>query len=147
MDGVFEAAALVMRFWFFAVAFVVLLGAAGISINEYREKRFVLGVAQSSIGYLHIISGPEDMMGENVQLMYENTVGRSRRVNIIFRDASVDKAHSQIYQGDDGRVYVNRLGRGDVSVNGTHVHDTMAVYNDDVICFGNVVTRLHVKEV
>ena len=147
MGGVYEAAALVMRYWFFIAAFIVLIGAAGISINEYRDKRYVMHVAQNSIGFLHIVSGPEDIMGENIQLMKQNTLGRSRRVSIVLRDASVDKAHSQIYQDETGSVFVNKLGRGDVTVNGAHVRDTVCVFSGDVICFGNIVAKLHIKGV
>jgi len=146
MDGVYEAAALTLRFWFMIAAAIVLLGVTSISIKEYRDKRYVLGVAHSSIGYMTVLSGPEDVMGSNISLMDRNTVGRSRRVDIVFNDRSVDKAHSQIYQAEDGTVYVNCLGRGDVTVNGQLINDASPVYEGDVICFGNVVARMHLKE-
>jgi len=146
MNGIYEAAALGMRFWFLIAAVVVLLGAVGISINEFREKRYVLGVAQRSIGYLTVVSGPEALLGSNIQLMPRNTIGRSRRVDIILPDRSIDKAHSQVYLNRQGSVCVNRLGRGEVIVNGTPLAGTAAVYTGDIICFGNIVTELHVKE-
>ncbi len=146
MGGIYEAAALGMRFWFLIVGALVLLGVTSISIKEYTEKRYVLRVAKSSIGYLHVMSGPQDVIDENLQLMRQSTIGRSRRVDIMLRDGSVSKAHSQIYLADDGCVYINRLGRGDVTVNGKNVSDTSAVYSGDMICFGNVVTRIHIKE-
>ena len=146
MNGIYEAMALGMRFWFLAVVILVLLGVTAISIKEYTEKRYVLRVASRSIGYLHIVSGPEEIMKENLQLMRENTVGRSRRVDINLRDNSISKAHSQIYLAQDGIVYVNRLSRGEVTVNGQPVNDTAPVYSGDIICFGNVVARLHIKE-
>lgn len=143
--AVYEAAALAMRYWFLVAAALVLLGVTGISIKEYREKRFVLSVAHSSIGYLSVISGPEDIINENIQIMRENTIGRSRSVDIMLRDPSIAKAHSQVYM-KDGAVYVNKLGKGDVNVNGRNVASTAPVYDGDVICFGNIVTRLHLKE-
>jgi hypothetical protein len=146
MNSVYEAAALTLRFWFLIAAGIVLLGVTSISIKEYRDKRYVLGVAHSSIGYMTILSGPEDIMGSNISLMNRNTVGRSRRVDIVLNDRSVDKAHSQIYQIEDGTVYVNCLGRGDVTVNGQLVNDASPVYEGDVVCFGNVVARMHLKE-
>ena len=74
--AVFEAVSLAMRYWFLAAAAIVLLSVTGISIKEYREKRMVLSVAQSSIGYIHVVSGPEDIFNANIQLMRENTIGR-----------------------------------------------------------------------
>ncbi|MGI5850262.1 MAG: FHA domain-containing protein [Christensenellales bacterium] len=145
--AVYEATALAMRYWFLIAAIIVLLGVTGISVKEYREKRFVLGVAQSSIGYLTIISGPEDILNEKIQLMHQNTIGRSKSVDIVLRDSSIYKAHSQIYRAESGAVYVNRLGRGGVSVNGTGIGNIMQVFDQDIICFGNIVTKLHLKEV
>ncbi len=146
MNSVYEAAALALRFWFLIAAGIVLLGVTSISIKEYRDKRFVLGVAHSSIGYMTIVSGPDDIMGTNIALMDKNTIGRSRRVDIVLGDRSVDKAHSQLYVAEDGYVYVNRLGRGDVTVNGQPVSDASVIYKGDIVCFGNVVTRMHLKE-
>lgn len=147
MNGIYEAAALSFRFWFLIVGIIVLLGAAGISIREYREKKYVLSVVQRSIGYISIISGPDEILGENIQLMQTNTIGRSRRVDIILRDRSIDKAHSQIYMTEEGDVCVNRLGKGEVTVNGLTIEDSDVVYSGDIICFGNIVTELHLKEV
>lgn len=143
--AVYEAAALAMRYWFLIAAAVVLLGVTGISIKEYREKRFALSIAQSSIGYLSVISGPEDIINQNIQLMRENTIGRSRGVDIVLRDPSIAKAHSQIYLAG-GDIFVNRLGRGEVTVNGEDIVSSARIYSGDMICFGNIVTRFFVKE-
>jgi hypothetical protein len=143
--AVYEAAALAMRYWFLIAAAIVLLGVTGISIKEYREKRFVLGIAQSSIGYLNVISGPEDIIGENIQLMRENTIGKSRGVDIVLRDPSIIKAHSQVYMTGKG-IFVNRLGRGEVTVNGEDIDSPASIYSGDMICFGNIVTRFFIKE-
>lgn len=142
--AVYEAAALAMRYWFLIAAAIVLLGVTGISIKEYREKRYVLGIAQSSIGYLSVISGPEEIINENIQLMRENTIGRSRGVDIVFRDPSIIKAHSQVYKTGSG-IFVNRLGRGEVTVNGEEVESPVMICSGDMICFGNIVTRFFVK--
>ena len=146
MDGIYAVAALAMRYWFLAAAAIVLLGVTGISIKEYSEKRFVLGIAKSSIGYLHVISGPEDIIDKNIQLMLENTIGRAKNVDIMLHDPSVSKAHSQVYMADGG-VFINRLGRGEVVVNGIKVNSVAEVFDEDIVCFGNVVMRLHLKEV
>ena len=146
MDGVYEAASLAMRYWFFVVGAIVLLGVTSISIKEYRDKRYVLGVAKSSIGYLSVISGPDEIRGLKLQLMPQNTIGRSRRADIVLSDRSVEKAHAQIYLADDDAVYVTRLGSGDVVLNGQRVGDFARVKSADIVCFGNVVVRVYLKE-
>ncbi len=143
--AVFEAVSLAMRYWFLAAAAIVLLSVTGISIKEYREKRMVLSVAQSSIGYIHVVSGPEDIFNANIQLMRENTIGKARNADIVMKDPSIMKAHSQVYSSD-GDVYVNRLGKGEVTVNGAAVTSPVKITTGDIICFGNIVTRLHLKE-
>jgi hypothetical protein len=133
MDGVYEAASLAMRYWFFIVGAIVLLGVTSISIKEYRDKRYVLGVAKNSIGYLAVVSGPDEIRGAKLQLMPQNTIGRARRADIVLSDRSVEKAHAQIYLAEDDAVYLTRLSNGEVTVNGARVDD-YAQLNDADIC-------------
>ncbi len=146
MNGLYEATALTLRYWFLIVAVIIMLGVISLSIKEYRDKRMVLDVAQSSIGYLAVISGPDDVMGENVTLLENNTIGRSRNADIIFADRSVDKMHSHIYLRDDGSVVLSQVGRGDVTVNGVKLNGSMTLKSRDIVCFGNVVAKVFLKE-
>ena len=147
MNGVYEAASLAMRYWFFIVGAIVLLGVTSISIKEYRDKRYVLGVAKNSIGYLAVVSGPDEMRGTKMQLMPQNTIGRSHRADIVLSDRSVEKAHAQIYLAEDDAVYLSRIGNGEVTMNGVRVENYVCVKNADIVCFGNIVLRVHLKEV
>ena len=61
-------------------------------------------------------------------------------------DRSVDKAHSQIYRDEHGDVCINRLGDGEVTINGVPLEETALIFSDDVVCFGNVVAQVHIKE-
>lgn len=146
MNGLYEAVALALRYWFLLVAVIIVLGVTSLSIKEYRDKRFVLDVAQNSIGYLAVISGPEDVMGQNVTLLEQNTIGRSHSADIIFADRSVDKAHAQIFRRENGSVVLSRLGRGDVTVNGVRLNGSVALKSRDIVCIGNVVAKAFLKE-
>ena len=142
----YEAFSLAMRYWFVVVIFIVLAGSAGISVKEYRQKHYVLGLANSSIGYLNVLSGPDEILGENLQLMEENTIGRSRRVDIMLYDRSVDKVHALIYRDENGDVCISRITKDDITINGEALEDTAILFTGDMICFGNVVTQLYIKE-
>lgn len=146
MEGVFQVTALAMRFWFMIVAAIVLLGVTGISIKEYRDKRYVLDVAQSSIGYLYIVSGPEDVMEENITLLQSNTIGRARKCDIVLADRSIDKVHAQIDRALSGAVYLFRTGQGEVTVDGKSVERRARLYAGALVCFGNVVAEVYLKE-
>lgn len=146
VEGIYEATALAMRYWFMIVGVIVLLGVTGLSVKEYRDKRFVLNLARSSIGFLSVLSGPDDVMGENVQLMDKNTIGRSRRCDIVLGDRSVNKVHAQITKPLSGRVYLGRLGGGGITLNGSDVGGRARLKSGDVVCFGNVVAEVHLKE-
>jgi len=147
MNPVYEAASLAMRYWFFIVGAIVLLGVTSISIKEYRDKRYVLSVAKSSIGYLAVIAGPDEFRGTRLQLMAQNTVGRSRRADVVLPDRSVEKAHAQIYLAEDNGIYLTRLGSGEITVNGMRVDEYVRLKTADIICFGNIVVRVYLKEV
>ncbi len=147
MNPVYEAASLAMRYWFFIVGAIVLLGVTSISIKEYRDKRYVMGVAKSSIGYVTVVAGPEEIRGSRLQLMTQNTIGRSRRADVVLADRSVEKAHAQIYLAEDDGVYLTRLGSGEVTVNGARVNEYTSLKTGDIVCFGNIVVRVYLKEV
>ncbi len=142
----YEAFSLAMRYWFVVVIFIVLAGSVGISVKEYRQKHYVLGLATASIGYLNVLSGPDEVLGENLQLMEENTIGRSRRVDIMLYDRSVDKVHCLIYRDENSDVCISRITQGDITINGKQLEDSAILFTGDMICFGNVVTQLHIKE-
>ncbi|MFA5675042.1 MAG: FHA domain-containing protein [Christensenellales bacterium] len=146
MQGIYEAAALALRYWFMFAAVIILFGVAGISIKEYKDKRYVMNVAQSSIGYLSVISGPKDIIGENVPLMEINLLGRSKRCDIMFADRSVYKEHAKIHKALSGAVYLERLDKGDISISGRNVENRARLYSMDILCIGNVVTEVHLKE-
>jgi len=142
----FEAFSLAMRYWFVVVIFIVLAGSVGISIREYRQKSVVLGIARSSIGYLNVVSGPDDVLGENLQLMEENTIGRSRRVDIMLGDRSIDKVHCLVHRDENGDVCISRMTDADITINGAKLEESAILFSGDMICLGNVVTQLHIKE-
>jgi len=141
----YEAFALAMRYWFVIVILIVLLGSAGISIKEYRLKHHVLSLAHSSIGYLTMLSGPDDVIGENIALMQQNTIGRSRRADLCINDMSIDKAHCLIYM-ENGDVILSRISRGGITINGMEMEDSALIFTGDIVCFGNVVSEVHLKE-
>ena len=142
----YEAFSLAMRYWFVVVIFIVLVGSVGISVKEYRQKHYVLSLAHSSIGYLKVLSGPEEVQGENIQLMEQNTIGRSRRADILLRDKSIDKVHCLIYKDENSDVCISRITDADITINGKRLEDTAIIFSGDMICIGNVVTEIHVKE-
>ncbi len=146
LETIYEAASIAMRYWFVAAGVIVLIGVIIISLREYREKSYVLSLAKSSIGYLSVISGPADVMGENIQLMQKNAIGRSRRCDIMFDERSLDKTHASIYRALSGAVYLSRSGKGEVTVNGRAIESRVRLHSKDTVCFGNVVTKVHLKE-
>jgi predicted component of type VI protein secretion system len=64
----------------------------------------------------------------------------------VLPDRSVEKAHAQVYLADDDAVYVTRLGSGEVVLNGRRVGDFARLKNTDIVCFGSIVARVHLKE-
>lgn len=146
MQGIYEASALTMRYWFMGVAVIILLGVTAMSIKEYKDKRYVLNMAQSSIGYLSVLSGPNDIFGENMPLMAQNVLGRSRRCDIVLLDGSVKKEHARIHKALSGAVYIERTSPGDITVGGLNIKRRARINSMDIVCIGNVVTQVHLKE-
>ena len=58
----------------------------------------------------------------------------------------MDKVHCLIYKDAGADVNISRITEGDITINGIQLEDNAIVFTGDVICFGNVVTQLYIKE-
>jgi hypothetical protein len=63
----------------------VLVALIFISYKEYREKKYVKGAISKFFGYLEIVGGPEDFLGDRFGIRDQNTIGSSRKADIVIR--------------------------------------------------------------
>jgi len=144
-SSLYEAASYIMRYWFVILVVLMLFGVILISIREYREKKYVMGMAGKYIGFIEILAGSPEYMHERYGLLNRNTIGRSKRADVCIPDSSLKRVHALLYF-KNGAAYINTLGTGEVLRNGHSVDKPRILNTGDVLTLGGVIIGVHLKE-
>ena len=141
---IYQTVAFGMRYWFILIIGLMLLTLILVSRSEYRERKAVMGEVGQYIGYLEIIGGADDVLGERIGIMKENLVGNSRSADIVIADPSGHKNHAMINR-KKGRVMLIPLNGSDTKINGrkaTHPHE---IFTGDSVSFGDIEASVYIK--
>lgn len=143
-QALYGTISIAMRYWFLLLAALTLLAIIFVSRSEYRQRRAVLDEAGQYIGYLEVLSGPPEDLGERIGIARDNTVGSSKGADIVIRDGSVARAHALIYQKEDD-VILSPLSKKSTKINGRRAVKAHKIYTGDVVSFGNVDARVFLR--
>ena len=143
-EAYYDAIAFAMRDWFILVAGLMLLALILVSRSEYRARKAVMGEVGAYVGYLEVIGGADDVLGERIGIMNENTVGSARQADIVINDASVQKSHAMIYKKGD-KLILTPLQKGMTKINGRRAVRPHELFTGDRVSFGNIETLVYVK--
>ena len=89
MESAYEVAAYALRYWFIAAVLVILIAVIYISYKEYQQKKFVMTEISQFGGYMKIIGGPREFIGDRFGLRENNTIGSDSRCDIVLPDRTV----------------------------------------------------------
>ena len=142
--SVYEAIASAMRYWFILAMAVVLIAVIVVSVKEYKVRKSVLSRMAVFLGYLEIVKGSEDLIGEKFGICDENTLGSAYGCDICLPDKGVKKKHALVYYRDGG-IFIQPLGRCVVLVNDELVRDAYALKTGDIISLGSIELRVFLK--
>jgi len=141
---IFETVSYAMRYWFIAVVAVVLIALIYISYKEYNEKKYVKDTMSKFLGYLEIIGGPEEFIGDRFGVRDQNTIGSSRKSDIMLPDDTVLKTHALLYkEGED--IVISPTSSSDTKINGRRASTKHRLKTGDVISIGDVDFALYLK--
>lgn len=145
MDGmVYEAVSYAMRYWFIVVALGILITVIYISYKEYREKKYVKGAMSKFTGYLEIVGGPEEFIGDRFGIARENTIGSSAKADIMLPDDSVLKTHALLYMEGDDLIF-SPTSRSNTMINGRKAVRTHKLKTGDTISIGDIDLAVFIK--
>ena len=142
---IYEATSYILRYWFLVLIVLILLGVIVISLKEYGERKYVMGMAGKYIGYIEVLAGEEECVHCRYGLLPNNTIGRSRRADVSIPDRSLKRAHALLYV-KNGQAYINSLGAGHILKNGKKVIRPNKLKSGDVLTLGDVIACVHLKE-
>jgi len=143
-SAIYDAVAFGMRYWFILIIGIMLLTLILVSNREYRERKAVMGEVGQYIGYLEIIGGADDVLGERIGIMVENMVGNSRNADIMILDPSVARNHAMINRRE-GRLMLVPLENAMTKINGRRASRAHQIFTGDRVSFGNIEALVYVK--
>lgn len=141
---VYETLSYAMRYWFIFAALAILIALIYISYKEYNEKKYVKNRMSKFLGYVEIIGGPEEFIGDRFGLRDQNIIGSSRRADIMLPDDTVLKTHALLYREDDELV-LSPTSRSDTRINGRRASTKHRLKTGDVFSIGDVDFVLYIK--
>ncbi|MBQ3274113.1 MAG: FHA domain-containing protein [Christensenellaceae bacterium] len=142
--SVYEAIAFAMRYWFILVIAIILIAVIVISVREYKARKSVMSRMAEFAGFLEIVGGADDLIGEKFGICDENLIGSAYSCDICIPDKGVKKKHAVIYIRDDV-IMVRPVGRSVILVNEDLVKGPHALRTGDVISLGNASLRVFIK--
>ena len=143
-NGIYEAMAYIMRYWFIFVIAVVLIAVITASAKEYQEKKRVLARVGVLKGYLEVVGGPNEWIGERLGIKEENIIGRNSGSDIYLNDMSVEKAHALLYKENED-IVLSPLSNMPVYVNNWEIQESTKLKTGDVLSFGDIDLKIFIK--
>lgn len=144
MQSAYEVAAFALRYWFIAAVLAILIAVIYISYKEYQQKKFVMSEIGQFGGYVKIIGGPREFVGDRFGLREENTIGSDARCDIVIPDQSVKHNHAVIFrEGDD--FYLEPAQKAPTKINGRRATTAHKLKTGDSVSFGDVQMRVYFK--
>ena len=143
--GIYEAFAYAMRYWFIAVAVGVLIAMISISFKEYKSRKSVRDELSSYIGYLEIVGGPEEFIGDRFGIGEYTVIGSSDGASIVLPDPTVAANHADLQF--DGRKLMIAPGVGcTLRINGRRAVRAYPLKTGDVVSVGDVEMAVYIRK-
>ncbi len=144
MEQAFEVASYAMRYWFIALVLVILIAVIYISYKEYQQKKQVMTQVNQFGGYMQIIAGPEEFIGDRFGLTQQNSIGSAGNCDIVLPDRTVAPRHALIFaEGDE--YYVKPESRTETKINDRRAVNTHKLKTGDKLSFGDISMRIYFK--
>ncbi len=143
-QAIYEALAYALRYWFIFITLAILIAVIYISYKEYNEKKYVKGTMQNYLGYLEIIGGPDDFIGDRFGIRKKNIIGSSKKADIILPDYSVLKTHALLYMEGDNLILSPTAQEG-TAVNGRKVSKRRILRTGDTVLIGDIEFVVYIK--
>lgn len=142
----YETLSFAMRYWFLAVVIAILIALIYVSYKQYVEKKAVKNNLDQYGGYLEIIRGPDEFLGDKFGLRADsdNLIGSAQNADIIVPDVSVAPEHAFLYQGPDSFV-LSPTRQGATKINGRRATRDHQLRTGDIISIGDIDFELRIK--
>lgn len=142
----YETLSFAMRYWFLALVIAILIALIYVSYKQYTERKLVKTTLDRFSGYLEIIRGPEEFLGDKFGIRgdADNLIGSAEDADIMLPDESVAPEHAYLYQGPDSLV-LSPTRQGSTKINGRRTTRDHQLRTGDIISIGDIDFALRLK--
>lgn len=142
----YETLAFAMRYWFLALILAILIALIYVSYKQYTERKTVKDMLGRFNGYLEIIRGPREFLGDKFGIRgdADNLIGSAPGADIMLPDESVAPEHAYLYQGPDSMI-LSPTRQGDTKINGRRTTRDHQLKTGDIISIGDIDFVLRLK--
>ncbi len=148
-NDTYELLSLAARYWFTAVALMIVFRAWRLTITDNRRAKILRDWAPetSRIGEILIMSGEGSAKkGKRYPLMREAILGRSRNSDICLSAKSIHKQHLY-FEEREGGVLVRPMQAADLSSPGKGRVDHLLLHDGEQFIAGKVTMMLVLSEI
>ncbi len=144
-DSMYELVAYAMRFWFILVVVGILIAVIYISYKEYKEKKFVKSTIGQYQGYVEIVGGPKEFIGDRFGIRESNSIGSSRKSHIMLPDSTVLPTHALLYM-EEGELVLSPMAKSDTRINSRIATQKHRLKTGDIFSIGDVDFYVYIKK-
>ena len=141
----YEAVAFGMRYWFILLIGLMLIAMIAVSVNEYRQRKNIIGEVTQYRGYIEVTGGNDELIGTRIGIMDENLIGSSRNADILISHPSIEKNHAQMTMRD-GKLFLTPLSGSPTKINGRVATKTHRIFTGDTVTLGDIDFYVFIKE-
>lgn len=143
---IYEAVALMARYWFVLLIVYILLRIVQNSLEEYKiDRRMRLEGEHSYLAYLKVADADDpDLLGLVFGLNEFNTIGKSIECDITIPDSTMKKKHAKIYKKGSDWVLEHKK-RSFVFVNGEESDGLVLLNDNDNIVFSGTMVKFIIR--
>jgi len=144
MNALYDVFAFGLRYWFLLLIILIFVALVWVSVSEYKQRKYVMNEIGTYVGYMEIVDGPEEILGQRIGLMNDNSIGRSKRSDISINDRSVQKTHALIYLRG-GHMFLSPMQNSATQINGRRATRVHEIYTGDTVTFGDITGTVYIK--
>ncbi len=145
-ETAYDIAALGMRYFFLAIIACLLILLILQSSREYRAiRRMKKSIRNISPGYLEVRE-PKELAGECYVLRRENTIGKSKRSDIVVPLEDLSPTHALLYEKKDGLYVADCGAKSGILLNGERIGKRREelLYEGDLLTMGTLTCFVHI---
>ncbi len=142
--AIFDTVSFAMRYWFIIITLGIVAAVAYVSYKEYKYKKSMMEQIDSYAGYIEIVDGYEDFIGDKFGITDGCIIGSGVDCEIIIPGESIRKYHAKIFVQED--ILLQPIDKASTLINGRKAINAFPLKTGDKFTTGDITFRIFIKK-